>query len=251
MLFILHGLIIHIWKKSGASARPALEKIRMRRETRLTTNSRFVVVALLLGATSLLIHARSDNEVFPPRESLNSLPAQMGELVGNDIPIDQQTLDILGAGEFLNRSYAKPAEPQNWIDLFIAYFPSQRTGDTIHTPNHCLLGLGWIPLRREVIQLKHSDGTSFPANRAIWATSGAGERNLVIYWFQAHDRVVASEYLSKYYLAADAIRMNRSDGALVRLITPMYPGETPDSAQARILGLGSQLIPQLDRYIPR
>ncbi|HEY1400115.1 MAG TPA: EpsI family protein [Terriglobales bacterium] len=212
---------------------------------------RFMVVVFVLAATALLLRARPNNEVFPPRTPLSSLPTQLGEWVGEDISIDQQTLDILGAGEFLNRNFAKPGEPQNWVDLLIAYFPSQKAGDTIHTPNHCLLGAGWVPLRREVVQLPRADGTSFPANRAVWVTPKAGERELVIYWFQAHDRVVASEYWSKYYLVADSIRMNRSDGALVRLITPMHGQESADAAQARLWGLGSQLVPQLNRYIPR
>lgn len=212
---------------------------------------RFLAVVFVLTATALLLRARPNNEVFPARAPLSSLPTQLGEWIGEDISIDPQTLDILGAGEFLNRNFAKPGEPQNWVDLLIAYFPSQKAGDTIHSPNHCLLGAGWVPIRREVVQLPRADGTSFPANRAVWVTPKAGERVLVIYWFQAHDRVVTSEYLSKYYLVADSLRMNRSDGALVRLITPLNRQESADAAQARILGLGSQFIPTLNNYIPR
>jgi EpsI family protein len=211
---------------------------------------RFIAVAFLMAATALLLRARPSNEVFPPRAPLGSLPAQLGEWVGEDMSIDQQTLDILGAGEFLMRDFKNPGNPQPPIQLFIAYFPSQRQGDTIHTPNHCLLGGGWAPIQREVVQLARADGISFPANRAVWVTS-SGELQLVIYWFQADDRAVASEYLSKYYLVKDSIRMNRSDGALIRLITPMGRQESADAAQARVLGIGSQLIPILDRYIPR
>jgi EpsI family protein len=210
---------------------------------------RFVVVALLMGATAFLTQARSSNEVFPPRQPLTSLPSQIGPWVGQDLVIDQQTLDILGAGEFLHRNFENPTKPQPWIDLLIAYFPSQKAGDTIHSPNHCLQGSGWVPIKREVVQLSRPDGSRFPANRFV--TARAGDRELVIYWFQAHNRAVANEYWSKYYLIADSIRMNRSDGALVRLITPMYRQETPDAAQARILGVGSQIIPHLDRVIPR
>jgi EpsI family protein len=81
--------------------------------------------------------------------------------------------------------------------------------------------------------------------------SKLGNRQLVLYWFQAHGRVVASEYWAKYYLVSDSVRMNRSDGGLVRLMTPMLNGESPDAAQARIMKLGSQFIPLLDNYIPR
>ena len=131
----------------------------------------------------------------------------------------------------------------------IAYFPSQKAGDTVHSPNHCLQGEGWIPIQREVVQLSRPDGSLFPANRFV--TSKGGDRELVIYWYQAHDRIVASEYWAKYYLIADSIRMNRSDGAMVRLITPMYRKESPDAAQGRLLNLGSQLVPLLNSYIPR
>lgn len=209
---------------------------------------RFVVVALIMAATALMLRARPSNEVFPPRDPLSSLPAQFGGWVGQDLEIDQQTLDILGAGEFVSRNYVKAGEPP--IDLLIAYYPSQKTGDTLHTPNHCLLGSGWVPVHREIVQLPGTDGTLFPANRAVWTTSEA-ERRLVIYWFQAHNRAVASEYLSKYYLVADSIRMDRSDGALIRLITPMQSKESPDAAQARLMNMGSQIIPQLNRVIPR
>jgi EpsI family protein len=209
---------------------------------------RFVVAAGLLAATGLLLQVRSHNEIIPQRESLSSLPLQFGRWSGRDISIDEQTLDILGPGEFLLRDYEDRSEAQPPLGLFIAYFPSQKTGDTIHSPNHCLPGAGWVPTQRQVVQVMRRDGSSFPANRYV--VSKAGQRELVLYWYQAHGRAVSSEYWAKYYLVADSIRMNRSDGALVRLITPMFRGESPDAAQARVLDLGSQLLPILSRYIP-
>jgi EpsI family protein len=99
------------------------------------------------------------------------------------------------------------------------------------------------------VQLTRPDGSSFPVNRYV--VSKSGERQLVLYWFQAHGRAVASEYWAKYYLVSDSIRMNRSDGGLVRFMTPMLDGESPQDAQARIMQLGSRFIPLLDRCIPR
>ena len=89
----------------------------------------------------------------------------------------------------------------------------------------------------------------FPANRYVIAKAGA--RQLVLYWYWAHNRGVASEYWAKFYLVKDSIRMNRSDGALVRIVTPMLPGETLDAAQQRLLPFASQVVPLLDDYIPR
>jgi EpsI family protein len=89
----------------------------------------------------------------------------------------------------------------------------------------------------------------FPANRYLIAKGDS--RQLVLYWFWAHDRGVASEYWAKFYLVTDSIKMNRSDGALVRITTPMSPGETADAAQRRILPFAGDVMPLLDSYIPR
>jgi EpsI family protein len=215
---------------------------------------RFSVAGVLMLATAIVLQAHSRGEYFPPRSSLNSLPAQIDGWVGTDDVLDQQTRDILGPGEFLIRDYQKtdagPGQAQEpWINLYIAYFPSQRAGDTIHSPNHCLPGAGWVPTSREMIKLNRPDGSSFPANRYVVAKGE--DRQLVLYWFQAHGRAVASEYWAKYYLVADSMQMNRSDGGLVRLMTPMLDGESADAAQTRLMKLGSQFIPMLDRYIPR
>jgi len=211
---------------------------------------RFTVAAVLMLGTASLVQLHARNECFPPREPLSSLPSEISGWAGIDIPIDQETLDILGPGEFLVRDYQNPSQPQEpGINLYIAYFPSQKAGDTIHSPANCLPGNGWIPTSREVIHFVFPDGSLFSVNRYV--VSKMGDRQLVLYWFQAHGRVVASEYSAKYYLITDSIRMNRSDGGMVRLMTPMLENESPDAAQARIMKLGSQFLPHLDRCIPR
>ena len=210
---------------------------------------RFGIVAVLMLATALVLQAHSRSEYFPPRAPLSSLPRQIDGWTGTDSVLSQQTLDILGPGDFLVRDYENASQPQPWINLYIAYFPSQKAGDTIHSPNHCLPGAGWVPTSREMVQITRPDGSSFPVNRYV--VSKAGERQLVLYWFQAHGRAVASEYWAKYYLVSDSVRMNRSDGGLVRLMTPMFDGESPDAAQARVMKLGSELVPMLDSCIPR
>ena len=209
---------------------------------------RFGIAAALMLATAILLQAHSRGESFPPRAAISSLPAQIDSWKGTDETLDQQTLDILGPGEFLMRDYESPSPAEPWVNLWIAYFPTQRAGDTIHSPNHCLPGAGWIPTSREIVQVA-GPGGSFPVNRYV--VSKSSDRQLVLYWFQAHGREVASEYRAKYYLVADSIRMNRSDGALVRLMTPMLNGESVEAAQARMMKLGTPLLPLLDNYIPR
>ena len=210
---------------------------------------RFMVIIALLLSTGLLLQARSRQEIIPPRKSLAELPYNLGTWTGTDISIDADTLRVLGPGDFLLREYDNSTAVDAPVDLFIAYFPSQRTGDTIHSPKHCLPGAGWHPVSATKVSLSFPGRDPFPANRYLIARGG--DRQLVVYWYQAHDREVASEYWAKFYLIADAIRMNRSDGSLVRLSTPFERREHPESVDKRLMTLAGQLLPLLQDYVPR
>jgi EpsI family protein len=209
---------------------------------------RFTLAVLLIASAAIFLEARGRSEVFPPRLPLKQFPAQLGGWTGTDVGIDKEVLDVLGPGDFLLRVYQNQQRTP-YVDLFIAYFRSQRSGDTIHSPQHCLPGSGWVPIENQGITLAMPGHEPFPANRYLIAKGDA--RQLVLYWFWAHDRGVASEYWAKFYLVTDSIKMNRSDGALVRITTPMLPGETADAAQRRILPFAGDVMPLLDSYIPR
>lgn len=210
---------------------------------------RFLAAALLLIVTALFLHARSSNELQPSREPLASLPHQLGPWTGTDITIPQEILDILGAGDFLLRVYRAPEISPSYVDLFVAYFPSQRSGDSIHSPKNCLPGAGWSPVESSRVTLSLPGHSPFPANRYVIAKGE--DRMLVLYWYLAHDRAVASEYWAKFYLVTDAMRLNRSDGSLIRVTTPLRPGESIGTAQQRLTSLAGNLTPVIDHYVPR
>jgi EpsI family protein len=210
---------------------------------------RFGLAVVLLAATALLLQARGRYEVFPPRLPLDAFPRQLGNWVGSDVAIPEDTLAVLGKGEFLLRMYHNDSGRSRYVDLFVAYFPSQRAGDTIHSPKNCLPGAGWSPVESSRISLSLPGQTPFPANRYVIAKST--DRSLVLYWYWAHNRGVASEYWAKFYLVADSLRMNRSDGALVRVTTPLRSGEDLDTAQERLLSFAGEFSPILNSYIPQ
>jgi len=252
LLFAVHRVINFVWKPTPSVGLPrqtaGIDTNAPQSTPAPSWSSRFVVTATLMLVAAVALWLIPAEVPLPPRQPLKSLPMQFGNWAGTDIPLDEDTLKILGPGEFLLRDYEDTAQRLPWIGLFLAYFPTQKMGDTIHSPSHCLPGAGWVPTEREVVTLTRPDGSVFPVNRYV--VSKAGERELVLYWFQAHGREVASEYSAKYYLIADSIRLHRSDGALVRLMTPMDKGESADAAQARIMQLGSQVLPLLDNSLP-
>ena len=202
----------------------------------------------LLVAAALVLHARNSAEVIPDRPPLGSFPRSLEGWTSIDIPIDKDVLEILGPGDFLLRDYQNPQGASD-VSLFIAYFPSQRSGDTIHSPKHCLPGAGWIPIRNDRIQVEVPGGTPFTANRYLIAKGE--DRQLVLYWYLAHNRAIASEYAAKFYLIKDSIRMHRSDGALIRVITPLSLGERIEPAQGRLIAFIDKIVPWLSSYVPR
>jgi EpsI family protein len=210
-------------------------------------SARYWTVVALLAGTALLLYTRSSADLIPVSEPLAQVPRTIAGWWGSDVQIDQETLDVLGAGDFLSRVYTDGGEGPP-IGLFIGYFPTQRTGVTIHSPKNCLPGSGWAFESSQYVNLKDANGKAHRVGEYIIAD---GEnRQFVIYWYQAHGRSVANEYLAKIYLVTDAIRLNRTDGALIRVITPVDANEGMPAARARAEAFTAQLIPMLPRFIP-
>jgi EpsI family protein len=205
-----------------------------------------MVIALLAG-TALFLHSRGQAEHLPPREPLPSFPLRVGNWQGREVPIPQWALDVLGPGEFLERDYRRALDEPS-VDLFLAYFPSQRMGSTMHSPQNCLPGSGWTPAEFARVELTRPGGGNIEVNRYVLAKGL--DHMLVFYWYQAHGRAVASEYWAKFYLVADAIRMNRSDGAMIRVTTPVGQNEGLRSAEQRGAAFVQDVLPLLGRYIP-
>ncbi len=211
---------------------------------------RYWIVVCLLAGTALALNGRSDVDRVPHSEPLNVMPTHIGPWSSRDEPIDDQVLQILGKGEFLNRVY-EATDPHDHIapvGLFIGYFPTQRTGQTIHSPQHCLPGAGWTFESSRYTSLRAADGKDYQVGEYV--ISNGEVRQFVLYWYQAHGRSVANEYVSKAYLIADAVRLNRTDGALVRVITPIGPVEQVSSARDRAIRFAQQMATQLPRIIP-
>lgn len=214
-------------------------------ESRAISKLRFAVLLLLLTGTALFLYARRGLERIPARQEFVSLPFTISEWRGREIRIDQQVKDVLGAGDFTERIYRRDlSEPG--VDLFLAYFPTQRTGSTMHSPKNCLPGSGWNPVESGQAAIPYR-GSQATINRYIIARGA--ERQMVLYWYQAHDRIVASEYSAKICLVLDAIRLNRTDGALVRIVTPIG-NEGTEAAQLRAELFARRIVPLLDAYIP-
>jgi len=209
-------------------------------------------VTLLCGAAGVVRANRP--EQAPPRVSFDQFPLQLGAWTGQMLPpLDEKVLKVLGADDYLNRVYSGP--DRSAAGLYIGYYKSQRQGDSIHSPQNCMPGAGWEPLERTLITIPAPTGegagtTDISINRYV--IQKGVDRQLVLYWYQSHGRVVASEYWSKFYLVRDAVRLNRTDAALVRVIVPIASNDEDSEKQAetRAVDLVKKIYPVLPSYLP-
>jgi EpsI family protein len=184
----------------------------------------------------------------PLRRPLAELPHQLGswELVQTE-SFDESTLGVLKADDYLGRLYRNPTG--RYADLFIAYYRAQQAGESMHSPKHCLPGSGWEPLQTDRILLgMDSSGTPIRINR--WVIEKDGQRELVLYWYQEHGRVIASEYWGKIYMIWDTLRSGRRDGAIVRIIVPMSDRSDNAAALEAALDLARSSMPKLPDFLP-
>jgi EpsI family protein len=144
---------------------------------------------------------------------------------GADVPIEPRVVQALGVSDYLSRVYQAPNLYP--VFLYVAYYRSQRTGVSIHSPKNCLPGAGWEPVSAGHTALAAPGGKQVLVNQ--YEVENGLHRQLVLYWYQSHGRVIASEYRGKMYMVLDALRMNRTDAALVRVSTPVLRGEEQPS----------------------
>jgi EpsI family protein len=196
---------------------------------------------MLLSATAYL--AARPEETHVTRKALAALPSALGEWRGHDTDgFADDVLLQLGVDEYINRVYLGSAAP---IALYVGYYASQRQGDTIHSPQNCLPGAGWRPIEAGYQAVLTSSATS-RVNRYV--IQKGVDRQVVLYWYQGRGRVVGNEYANKLLLMWDAARLNRSNGALVRIIAPVI--DTVAESTAAATRFAAALLPLLPEHIP-
>jgi EpsI family protein len=192
----------------------------MQRILRSAFGIAFTATIALQGAAGYFLNARK--ELVPATMPLSQLPATLGNwTLVQEYPMDPEVQAVLRADDTVSRLYGNVSSGSA-SSLFIAFFKSQRSGVAPHSPKNCLPGNGWVPERNEIIHID-IPGRSEPIEANYYVVQHGDRKNITIYWYQSHSRTVASEYKAKAYVVADAIRLNRTDTALVRIMHPVGP----------------------------
>jgi EpsI family protein len=204
---------------------------------------RFAILFVLLIAGGAVVNGWNFlGEARVERKELRGFPKQIGSWAqtGGDEQFDNQTMAVLRASDYLLRNYRAP--DGRIMSFYVGYYASQRDGATYHSPLNCLPGSGWIMKEPGTITITPAGRTPFVANRYV--IQNGDHKELLIYWYQGRGRSMASEYWGKVYTIIDSVRLRRSDGAMVRITTPVQDSE------AAALQAAGQLAAQTSTILP-
>ena len=203
-----------------------------------------IAATILLLMQAAAIYSADRPEAVPAAVPLAEIPKMLDawKFAGDGV-IDQETLDVLKADDILNRVYVRGVDP---AFLFVAAFRSQRNGKAPHSPKNCLPGTGWLPLDSGEITVDSGQG---PITVNRYVVSHGDQRSVVLYWYQSRNRAVASEYKAKFWVMADAVRLNRTDTALVRVVVPVKD-RNEDAATKTAVDFVKSFYGTLLHYLP-
>jgi exosortase D (VPLPA-CTERM-specific) len=229
---------------------PRLSNLKLGGSAPASANIALVICAILMTATlagTALLERRVE---APPRHrSFALFPMRVGAWSGQTTALEPDILNRLKLDDYLHADYADKTSGDD-VSLYIAYYQSQRKGESLHSPHNCLPTNGWdianVGLR--TMDAVGPGGTPLQVNRALIRK---GDITMVAYyWFEERGRVVTTAPAAKWYLLVDSLTKHRTDGALVRIVTPLDKGEDEDKADARIAAFARLLRPVLADYVP-
>ena len=209
--------------------------------------AKILTVVLLLQAGAFYAIARRP-EITPEIGPLMNFPVQIGGWqMTKDLPTEQEVRDVLRADDILSRDYVNVSNGRE-IYFFIAFFKTQRTGQSPHSPKNCLPGSGWEQVTADRPLVNVPDWP-VPIQINRYVVEHGMEKSVVLYWYQSHNRVIASEYSAKFWLVADAIRYHRSDTALVKVVIPVRNDDV-DTATATGISFTQEVFAPLLKQLP-
>jgi exosortase D (VPLPA-CTERM-specific) len=209
----------------------------------------FITATVIISAFAVgVMIAPERNETIPKRESFFGFPSQIETWSGRRSALEQIYLDALKLDDYVIADYMRGG--RELVNFYVAWYDSQRAGNSAHSPRSCLPGGGWR--MRQFEQVEVADvlvaGKPLRVNR-VQIELGS-RKQLVYYWFQQRGRVITNEFLVKWYLFMDSLTRQRTDGALVRLVTPLEIGEPMEKADRRLAEFAGQVVPRLEQYVP-
>jgi exosortase D (VPLPA-CTERM-specific) len=258
-VWVLDLLIPHRQNDANMATNPLTRGRESDSEGRSSTSSkvswwafastpRFLAALLLMGATAATAQTVDFREATPISRSLKQFPLRVGQWVGQPEAMEKKVIDKLKFSDYIIADYLNG--DGKVVNFYTAYYENQRKGESIHSPSSCLPGGGWVfhEAGQIILPVRGIAGKPVPVKRAV--IQKGESKQLSYYWFPMRGRVATNIWEMKLFNFWDALTQQRTDGALVRLITPVYSGEAVEKAEARLQAFVGDIVPVLDDFLP-
>ena len=200
-----------------------------------------IAVVLLTSFSTLSIHHRK--EIIPQRTMFNQYPLTVGDWQGRTYDFNNNEDKVLQLKDYYLANYSKSNVN---IDVYYGYTDSQRTGFVPHSPRACVPGGGWEITDTRIYPIQLDANKKIEVTRML--VSKGESKQLIYYWFHQRGRDLSNEFPMKFALLYDAIKIDRTDGAIVRFTTKVYQSEADaDRVLAEFIRLNYPLFP---KFIP-
>jgi EpsI family protein len=206
------------------------------------------VGSLFIILQAALLYSSVRPEMIPDSRPLSDFPVTLSawQQDGPDGVVDEESRAVLNADDLLSRSYLDGSGRR--AGLFVAAFRTQRNGKAPHSPKNCLPGSGWTQVSSDD-EFPVAIGAAQPILVNRYIVAHGNNQSVVLYWYQSRDRVVANEYRAKFWVMADAVRLNRTDTALVRVVVPITD-QNEDAATRTAVDFVRSFFGPLHQYLP-
>lgn len=205
----------------------------------------FLIILLLMGATAAGVQGVSNRDRTPLKKPFSEFPEAVGGWTAKRQQMEKMYLDALELNDYLLADFRNSRDET--INCYVAFNDYQSKGKASHSPASCLPGSGWDLKEPDKILVTDGTGRTISINRAMIM---GNERRLTYYWFDQRGRILTDLYQIKLFNFVDSIILNRTDGALVRLITPLGESESPATADDRLKEFFKQFNPTLNHFLP-
>lgn len=229
---------------------PASVSVARSQETLQVTDASlrplFSVLAMLLITSLVAPTLAARTEIYPERRPLSEFPVQLGDWRSREYRLPALVEAVAGATDYHFADFSSPSAGS--VNLYLSYYETQRGGKIPHSPKVCIPGDGWEIVSNEIVSVKNSAGEDFQVNRLL--TAKGNQKMLAYYWLKQGERVYRNEIMARVDLIRFSAIERRTDGALVRLVSDISPGEEMVEADRRLGLFVTALTDVLSAYVP-
>lgn len=201
-----------------------------------------MLAATVLIATVLVLRS----ETLLQRNALDSFPFNLGDWNAREYRLPAETENVAGASEYYFGDFTSQSD--GLVNLYISFYETQLKGQIPHSPKVCIPGGGWQIESIQKVTLKNRNGNPFVANRLIIVKGD--HKQLTYYWLKQGDRMYSQEWAARLDLVRSSLFKNRTDGALIRLVTEIEAGQSEQAADDRLVKFSGLLLDVLPQYVP-